>query len=161
MYQGATLSGAIVDLLECDHKPQNADMMAGYVGSSRVKQKETVLFGQPFSLAIFCLGPPIGPTILMRVLRGELPADHADAEFDRLEEEQKSRGTERELMKMHWPCRACRAAGREDFMQPMHDFGVRSPADFLNRLLPQGAWARCVQCSRARKGALGAALGLH
>eukprot|EP00973_Karenia_brevis_P066578 9255977-Karenia_brevis.AAC.1 len=31
----------------------------------------------------------------------------------------------------------------------MADFGVRCPADFVRRLLPQGAWSRCGLCSRA------------
>ena len=37
---------------------------------------------------------------------------------------------------------------------PMIEFGVRRPADFLARLLPQGSWPRCTRCSRARKGAV-------
>ena len=53
MYQGATLQGAIVDLLECSHKPTGADAMAGYVGSSRVKLKEDILIDKPFSPALF------------------------------------------------------------------------------------------------------------
>ena len=77
MYQGATLPGTIVDLLECSHKPKWMDMMAGYVGSSRVNLKGNALIAQPFSLALFCQGPAMGPTVLIKVLRGELPSEHA------------------------------------------------------------------------------------
>eukprot|EP00973_Karenia_brevis_P060205 8377414-Karenia_brevis.AAC.1 len=36
-------------------------------------------------------------------------------------------------------------------MKPMADFGVRCPADFVKRLLPQGAWSRCSLCTRAQR----------
>ena len=87
--------------------------MAGYVGTSRVKLKETALIAQPFCPALFALGAPVGPTILMRVLRGELPADDVEAEFNRIEEERRRRKVETDLLKMHWLCKSCRLAGRD------------------------------------------------
>ena len=62
-------------------------------------------------------------------------------------------------MDMLWECKACCMAGKEDHMKPMSDFNVRSNHEFLTRLLPQGAWARCVACNKERQGALGAAFG--
>ena len=38
-------------------------------------------------------------------------------------------------------------------MKPVREFNVRTPSDFLTRLLPQGAWARCSSCAISRRGA--------
>jgi len=158
MYQGATLTAAIVHLLAADRKPQMADMMAAYVECSRVKTKETLLVAEPFSPALFCLGPPPGPKILLQLLRGEIAPEAVEAEFDRLETLQRATGGETDLMKQKWPCMSCELAGREDSMKPIGDgFGVRNASDFREKLLPQGAWARCTRCSRASSGAAGGA----
>ena len=159
MYQGATLSAAIVHLLEVDHKPKMSDMTAAYVELSRVKTKETLLIAEPFSPSILCLGSSPGPKLLLQVLRGELPPDAVEAEFDRLETEQRAAGAETDLLKQKWPCLACRLAGRPDYMMKIEDFGIRKAADFRERLLPQGAYACCVSCSRTRKGAAAASAG--
>ena len=148
MYQGATLHAAVVHLLAVDHKPRMSDMMAAYVQSSRVRTKETLLIAEPFSPALLCQGPPIGPRILLQMLRGEIAPDAVEAEFDRLEQAHRATGTETNLMKLKWPCMACKLAGCEDYVKKIEDFGVRRAADFRERLLPQGAWARCTHCSR-------------
>ena len=64
-------------------------------------------------------------------------------------------------MKQKWPCASCRLAGHDDFMKKIEDFGVRMAADFRDRLLPQGVWARCNRCSHQRKAstAAGASAG--
>ena len=124
-----------------------------------VKLKEDVLIAQPFSPALFCQGPAVGPTVLLRVLRGELLAEQAEAEFDRMEEAKKATGVETDLLKMRWPCMACRLAGRNDFIKPLQDFNVRKPSEFVWRLLPQGAWSRCIPCSKERRGRLGSGAG--
>ena len=36
-------------------------------------------------------------------------------------------------------------------MKRVRDFNVRTEADFVIRLLPQGAWTRCTSCSTARQ----------
>ena len=53
---------------------------------------------------------------------------------------------------------ACRLSGKEDFMKPVREFNVRTPSDFLTRLLPQGAWARCSSCAITRHRTRGAQL---
>ena len=50
---------------------------------------------------------------------------------------------------------ACFLAGNSDYMKPLVDFNVRSSSDFVSRMLPQGAWARCAACNRVRQGQLG------
>ena len=157
MYQGATLPAAVVHLLAVDHKPRMSDMMAAYVQSSRVRTKETLLIAEPFSPALLCQGPPTGPRILLQMLRGVITPDAVEAEFDRLEEAHRATGAETNLMKLKWPCMACQIAGSTDYMKKVEDFGVRKAADFRERPLPQGAWARCNRCSRAAAGATGGA----
>ena len=78
MMQGATLLAAIVDCLEAGHCSMPSEMLAVYIGLSRVRTKEALLIPQPFSPGLFCHGPPPGPEILMKVLHRELPADDAD-----------------------------------------------------------------------------------
>ena len=63
-------------------------------------RKENILIMQPFSPGLFSHGPPPGPHILMRLLRGDIEADAMDAEFERLRREAKERSAERDLMKM-------------------------------------------------------------
>ena len=139
MYQGNTLPAAICHLLAVDHKPRTSDMMAAYVMCSRVRTKETLLIAEPSSPALLCLGPPPGPQILLEMLRGELAPDAVESEFDRRETEQRAASAETNLMKLKWPCAACRLSGCDDYMKCVEEFGVRRAADFRDRLLLQGA----------------------
>ena len=157
--QGASETAAIVDCLEVQHTSKLGDQLASYVGVSRIKTKSGLLVMQPFSPGLFAHGPPPGPHILMRLLRGELSVSDVDDEFERMEREKKEAGAERSLLKMLWECKACRLMGEEAYMKPMEDFGVQSAFHFTHKLLPQGAWARCSRCSRQRKGKLGAQFG--
>ena len=93
----------------------------------------------------------------MRLLRGEIGPDAVDAEFERLKKEAKETSAEKDVMKMVWHCQSCYLQGREDYMKPMEAFGVRWPTDFVERLLPQGAWTRCTQCCHALRGQVGLA----
>ena len=75
--QGASEVAAIVDCLPVDHCCKITEMLAAYIGLSRVKTKEGLLIASPFSPALFCHGQPPGPEILMKVLRREISADDA------------------------------------------------------------------------------------
>ena len=73
--QGASLVSVIVDCLPLDHCPKPTDMLAAYIGLSRVRTKEALLIAEPFSPALFAQGQPPGPEILMKVMRREITAD--------------------------------------------------------------------------------------
>ena len=75
--QGASLAAVIVDCLPVDLCSRTAEMLAAYIGLSRVRTKEALLIAEPFSPALFCHGQPPGPEILMKVLRREFSADDA------------------------------------------------------------------------------------
>ena len=79
--QGESLVSVIVDCLEVDHCSKSTDMLAAYIGLSRVKTKEALLIAQPFSPALFCNGEPPGPEILLRVVDRKIRAN--DAQQDR------------------------------------------------------------------------------
>ena len=75
--QGASLAAVIVDCLKVDLCTKTTEMLAAYIGLSRVRRKEALLIAEPFSPALFCHGQPPGPEILMKVLRREITADDA------------------------------------------------------------------------------------
>ena len=75
--QGASLAAVIVDCLAVDLCSKATEMLAAYIGLSRVRRKEALLIAEPFSPALFCHGQPPGPEILMKVLRREITADDA------------------------------------------------------------------------------------
>ena len=75
--QGASLAAVIVDCLAVDICSKTTEMLAAYIGLSRVRTKEALLIAEPFSPALFCHGQPPGPEILMKVLRREITADDA------------------------------------------------------------------------------------
>ena len=75
--QGASLAAVIVDCLTVDLCSRTTEMLAAYIGLSRVRRKEALLIAEPFSPALFCHGQPPGPEILMKVLRRDITADDA------------------------------------------------------------------------------------
>ena len=78
------------------------------VGLSRAKVRDNLLVMQAFSPALFGHGPPPGPHILLRLLRGDLARGQVDGEFDRLLEQKKLQGCETELLSMPWKCKVTR-----------------------------------------------------
>ena len=73
--QGASLATVIVDCLAVDLCCRETEMLAAYIGLSRVRRKEALLIAEPFSPALFCQGQPPGPEILMKVLHRKITAD--------------------------------------------------------------------------------------
>ena len=67
--QGQTLKkGAIVDL----RLGKGTKAIASYVALTRVKSRHDLLIYRPFEIELFRKGPLQGPTLLLRVLRGEV-----------------------------------------------------------------------------------------
>ena len=65
--QGQTLDAAIVDL----QQGVGVSTIASYVAITRVKRRQALIIYRPFDRALFCKGPLQGPTLLLKVLRGE------------------------------------------------------------------------------------------
>merc|ERR1712018_670777 len=86
MIQGATLDAIFCDALEANCKISASALIAGYIGFSRVKQRNRVYILQPFSPHLFKQGPPAGPDILLRKLLGEISPKKAVEEWDAAQE---------------------------------------------------------------------------
>ena len=65
--QGQTLQAAIVDL----QLPEEASPLTCYIDLPRVRTRDSILVYRPFSLSLFRKGPPEGPMMLLKKLRGE------------------------------------------------------------------------------------------
>ena len=77
MIQGQSLEASFPDVVhnEFTEKPTEDLQVNAYVMLSRAKFLEKTWIMQAFSQALFTQGPPKGPHILMRKLRGEIGAD--------------------------------------------------------------------------------------
>lgn len=115
---------------------------------------------QPFSSQLFGMGSVPGPTILMKLLRGEITKDDVEAEFERMEEERRSSGVQREAMRQFFECHDCTLSGKgDDAFKPVDEFGCRKSSELIYKVLSKGCWRRCTECSKAAKGLAGAAPG--
>ena len=65
--QGRTMEAAIVDL----QQGVGVSTIASYVAITRVKHRRALIIYRPFDRSLFCQGEMQGPTLLLRVLRGE------------------------------------------------------------------------------------------
>ena len=133
--QGMSKVACVVDNLEVGYEPKKDDAIAACVRNSRSKSKEGMLIMQPFSPALFRLGSPAGPNVLMKLLCGEIGMNDVDAKVDDLD---KPKLAEKSLLRMPWECRSCHLAGEpeEQYMKSMREFNVRSSSEFMVKLLP-------------------------
>ena len=65
--QGQTLPAAIVEL----QIGRGVSIIASYVAITRVRRRQDILIFRKFDRDLFMVGSPTGPSLLMRVLRGE------------------------------------------------------------------------------------------
>ena len=135
------------------------DQHKAYVGKSRTREADHTLIVQPYSPHLFRQGELPGPNILMRLLRGDIQEDQVDEEFTRFERVANESSAETSLLKMHWNCTSCKLLGEEDWCKPMADFNVHRDWHFRNKLLPEGAWARCAECNKKRRRDIVAVIG--
>ena len=87
MIQGQSVIAAFVDLVTEDEveQPTDATQVSGYVMLSRARDPNKVWLLRPFPRELFTRGPPTGPHVLLRKLRGELELHEVDAEIKSLE----------------------------------------------------------------------------
>ena len=126
--------------------PTEELQIAGYVMLSRAKFLEKIWIMQAFSRGLFTQGPPMGPHLLMRKLKGEITADAVADEWAKAEESARKREKGDEPMKRLFRCTQCWLSGRKDFMKPPPSFGVYASSDILAGIVAHGAWTRCLPC---------------
>ena len=101
----------------------------------------------PECVLLFTRGPPIGPDRLIRRLSKQITlvetceewqADHCREEY---EEEATNPMTGTHL------CTSCYLLGKENYMLPLKQFGVKKQAIF-RLYVSQGQWTMCMQCQQ-------------
>ena len=70
-FVGATLLAAMLDCLHFSRTPGREDMLKGYLGISRVVDKEGLLIVQPYHPMLFRQGALPGPELLMQFWLGQ------------------------------------------------------------------------------------------
>ena len=144
----------------CDGVVSFDDMVAAYISMTRTRHRNNILLMQPFSSQLFGMGSVPGPTILMKLLRGEISADDVETEFEHMEEERRSSGVQREAMRQLFECHACTLKGNgDDAFKPVEDYGCRTSSELMVKVLSKGCWRRCTDCSNKAKGLFGIAGG--
>ena len=148
MIQGQSVSAAFVDLVTRDEaeQPTDATQVAGYVMLSRARDPNKVWLLRPFPRELFTRGPPTGPHVLLRKLRGELELGGVDAEIKCLEEQKAKTIAGMDPMKKLYRCTHCLLTGRTPFMKPAVAFGANSATEVVQRIDQLGAWTRCLAC---------------
>ena len=84
---------AFADLVTRDEAEQPTEeiQVSGYVMLSRAKDPEKLWLLRRFPRELFSRGPPTGPHVLMKTLRGELALQDVDREIQHLEEQKASK----------------------------------------------------------------------
>jgi hypothetical protein len=127
--QGQTLRAAIIDL----QIGRGVSPIASYVSMTRMKTRNDLLIFRNFDRVIFTQGPPEGPSLLLRKLRGEIIDWQA-------------------LEARHTPQTLCR--GPCLIMRPKEQFFEKEwknkddphCKECINRLRQQGKTNRCFRC---------------
>ena len=148
MIQGQSVFAAFVDLVTRDEaeQPTDATQVAGYVMLSRARDPNKVWLLRPFPRELFTRGPPTGPHVLLRKLRGDVELEGVDAEIKCLEEHKAGTAPVMDPMKKLYRCTHCLLTGRTPFMKPAVAFGANNPAEVAHHIDRHGAWTRCLAC---------------
>ena len=148
MIQGQSVNAAFVDLVTSDdkEKPTVDTQVSGYVMLSRARDPDKVWLLRPFPRELFTLGPPSGPHVLLRKLRGEIQLKEVDDTIKDLDEQKARQTSLTDPMKKLYRCTHCLLTGRTPFMKPAVTFGANSAAEVAHCIDRHGAWTRCLAC---------------
>ena len=120
--------------------------VSGYVMLSRAKDPGKLWLLRPYPRELFTRGPPTGPHVLLKKLRGDVNFEQIDNEMERLEEMKKSIQTATDPMKRLYRCTHCLLASRDPYMKPAAAFGAHCAAEIMQCIDRHGAWTRCLAC---------------
>ena len=118
----------------------------GYGMLSRAKFADQVWVMNPFVPHLFAQGPPHGPHVLMKKLRGEISADEVTTEFEKIASAQTTPSKKPDATMTLYRCAQCFLIGKPDDMKPAAAFGVAAPQEISLKILADGAWTRCLSC---------------
>ncbi len=148
MIQGQSLEAAFADVVHANALEVATEELhvTAYVMLSRAKFLEQLWVLQSFGRQLFGRGPPVGPHVLLRKLRGEISAEDVQKACADADQEGGRDDAEKDPMKRLYRCTACFLVGRRDCRKPPQSFGAFSPTEILGRILEDGAWSRCLAC---------------
>ena len=150
MVQGQTLEAVFAEATELMQNAMPEEMVTAYVALSRVKEMEKIIVLQPFSMELFRSGPPAGPSILLRKLRGELTSQEARLELRRAAEADRERRKQaRKTQSLH-RCMRCWWKGRvAASWKPVEAFCSRERVDELVKYVYEpGPLIECIECRK-------------
>ena len=107
---GRTLPSVIADLGRFEDIPNTESQMKGYIGLSRVTNAEGLLIAQPFSPKLFSQGPHPYPSLLLRLLRGEVQQEDVAEACHSIEDDliaRRAAASPLKLKNMKWTCGRC------------------------------------------------------
>ena len=148
MIQGQSLSAAFLDLLTGDDMQPSteATQISGYVMLSRARDPSRIFLLRPFPREIFMHGPPTGPDVLLRKLRGDIDMSDVSSIIDAQEKEKAKSSTNMDPMRTLYRCMHCVLVGRTPAMKPPVAFGAQNPSEIAERITRHGIWTRCTLC---------------
>ncbi len=126
--------------------------MPAHVKLSRARRADRAWALRPFSPWLFQRGPPTGPHILLRRLRGDLSVESAEKLWCSEEEGDEDEEKKRDPMEQQYRCMHCCLEGRHCMKKPQ-SFGVHKASDLLRKLFMDGVWTRCQDCCARLAGA--------
>ena len=151
---GRTLSSCVCDLGSFADKPGTSSAMEGYIALSRVEDAEGLVVARPFSRFLFQQVPAPFPTLLLKVLKGEL--HKADLQ-DRLDEIGATDPTEMRRLKkslqvtdMVFECCVCNGSKKaEDFITASGS--AKEKLEKIEIIALHGSCSTCNTCSPIRE----------
>ena len=148
MIQGQSLDAAFADVVHSEFTETITEelQVAAYTMLSRAKFLSKIWIMQAFSIQLFSRGPPTGPRLLLKKLKGELQHDAVGEEFQKAATLAEQQAQAKDALKALYRCTQCFLSKKEPFMKPAAAFGVHSPQDVLLGIVAEGAWARCLEC---------------
>ena len=151
MIQGQSLDAAFADVVNDDlfEKASEELHVTAYVMLSRAKFLHQLWVMQPFGQPLFARGPPLGPDLLLRKLRGDITTEDAVNAFEdaRLAASKEQGVKQKDPMDILFKCAACFLSDRPDYMKPPTAFGAHCRSEIVSLIISQGAWTRCLACA--------------
>ena len=142
VFHDATMADDIL----VEHETLAVEMIV--FGLSRIKRLIHICVLQAFSPRLFIRGPPTGPDRLIRRLSKKITFVEASDEWmeDHCREQHEEEATN--PMTATHLCTSCYLLGKESYMLPLKQFGVKKAGDFFMLYLSQGQWTMCLQCQQ-------------
>jgi len=150
MEQDMTLQAATMDCGGVLDPTALKNMLATYITQYPIKAAETLLIIQTFFSRLVQQGPPPGPEILMRLLRGEIEPEAAATEYRQTIKKQREERKATSTQELTWRCSTCPPKKAEKTTAHFWKLNkkYKHPSYVFNRIIAPGHWRKCKKCSK-------------